>query len=135
MIEQDKYRKNISNKKIYFHLDIKIICLSLFYQNETIMENQWVKTNDYYNREVVTCDVWSKKIGSKRTIYLQDDGNFTYTFSCGANSDYSFTGSFFNTKVKTLKEAMDWIDKFTPLHFSSTRENNVKLKELKNSIR
>jgi hypothetical protein len=99
------------------------------------MENQWVKTNDYYNREVVTCDVWSKKIGAKRTIYLQDSGNFMYTFSCGASSDYSFTGSFFGTKVKTLQQAMDWLDAFTPLHFSSTRENLSKLKKLKESIR
>lgn len=99
------------------------------------MEQQWIKTNDYYNREVVTCDVWSKKIGAKRTIYLQDGGNFTYTFSCGANSDYSFTGSFFGTKVKTLQDAMDWIDAFTPLHFSGTRENRIKLKELRDSIK
>jgi hypothetical protein len=99
------------------------------------MEHNWVKTNDYYNREVVTCDVWSKKIGAKRTIYLQDGGCFTYTFSCGANSDYSFTGSFFGTNVKTLQQAMDWIDSFTPLHFLSTRENLEKLEKLRKSIK
>ncbi len=90
------------------------------------MEQQWIKTNDYYNREVVTCDVWSKKITAKRTVYLKDGGNFMYTFSCGASSDYSFTGSFYGTKVKTLQDAMDWLDKFIPLHFSYNGYDLIK---------
>lgn len=98
------------------------------------MEQQWIKTNNYYNREVVTCDVWSKKISGKRTIYLQDTNNFMYTFSCGASSDYSFTGSFYGTNIKTLKDAMDWIDKFAPLHFSTDSKSFLKRKELRESI-
>ena len=95
------------------------------------MENNWIKTNDYYNREVVICDVWSKKITKKRTIYLIDSKelNFMYTFSCGANSEYSFTGSFFNTTIDTLEKAMEYLDKFQKYYFSNSKFNLKKLKE------
>jgi hypothetical protein len=91
----------------------------------------WLKTNNYYNREVVICDVWSKKISEKRTIYLQDskEDYFTYTFSCGAHSQYSFTGCFFGTSIDTLEKAMEWLDKFAELHFLNKINEIKKLRE------
>jgi len=101
------------------------------------MKNNWVKTNDYYNREVVTCDVWSKKITAKRTIYLMDskEKHFTYTFSCGANSDYSFTGCFFETTIDTLEKAMAYLDEFEQYHFNYSSASSKSLNELRESIK
>lgn len=96
------------------------------------MLNNWNKTNDYYDRNHVTCDVWSKQITQKITIYLQDGNNLMYTFSCGANSDYSFSGSFYNTTVKTLDQAREWLDKFAPLWFDD--KAHQQRKALKQSI-
>ena len=112
----------------------------------TAKPSPWVKTNDYYNREVVKCDVYTKQITKKRKIHLQDSENFTYTFSCGAHSEYSFTGSFFGTTVKTLEQAMEYLDKFAPLwllpaerynpyRFSSDKSPRILLQELKDSIK
>ena len=79
---------------------------------------QWNKTNDYYNRDVVTSDVWSRKCRYGK-IYVIDNKDFTYTFSCGANSDYSFTGCFFGlSKITTVQQAMSVIDVIAILHFS-----------------
>lgn len=76
---------------------------------DIIMEN-WNKTNDYYNREVITENVWSRKC-RRGKIYVIDKLPFTYTFSCGSNSDYSFTGSFFGCgKITTVEQAMEVID-------------------------
>lgn len=76
---------------------------------------KWTKTNDYYNREVVTPDVWSRKC-RRGKIYVTDGEHFTYTFSCGANSDYSFTGCFFGcSKITTVKLAMKVIDEIAKL--------------------
>ncbi|NDW08759.1 hypothetical protein [Dysgonomonas sp. 520] len=70
----------------------------------------WTKTNDYYNREVVKEDVWSRKCRRGR-IYVIDKTPFTYTFSCGANSDFSHTGCFFrHSKITTVEQAMNVID-------------------------
>ena len=93
--------------------------------------SKWVKTNDYYNREVTTCDVWSKRINHKRVIYLQDDkdNHFMFTFSCGATSDFSFSGCFFNTKVETLEQAKDYLDKFEVMWFSSDFKGLKKLQQ------
>lgn len=94
---------------------------------------QWTKTNNYYNREVVTCDVYSKKLANGRgVIYLQDSEHFIYTFSCGASNAYSFTGCFYNTTVKTIEQAQEYLDKFAPLHFMYTRQE--ELRTLKQSI-
>jgi len=100
------------------------------------MEPKWEKTNDYYNREVVTCDVWSKKLTAKQTIYLQDskENNFMFTFSCGASSDYSFTGCFFETNVDTLEKAINYLNEFERHHFSFSKESRRELKILSESI-
>jgi hypothetical protein len=83
-------------------------------------QNVWAKTNDYYNREVVKCDVWSKKFG-RGMVYLMDREGFTYTQSMGANSEHSFTGSFYSsTKVKTVQDAMDALDVLVPLELSDS---------------
>ncbi|MBF0648730.1 hypothetical protein IR083_07850 [Dysgonomonas sp. GY75] len=75
----------------------------------------WIKTNDHYNREVVTQDVWSRKC-RRGKIYVIDKAPFTYTFSCGANSDYSMTGCFFGcTKIATVEQAMKAIDRIAPV--------------------
>ena len=76
----------------------------------------WTKTNDYYNREVVTCDVYSRPVkrvrGKGGMLYVMNKDNFTYTCSMGANSDYSYTGCFFEcTKITNVNEAMIAIDK------------------------
>lgn len=94
------------------------------------MAAEWIKTNDYYNREVVTCDVWSKKIGKNQTIYVMDskEHDFTYTFSCGANNCNSFSGSMYGLNINTLQEAMDFIDELKPLWFSN---NIAKIRALK----
>ncbi|GAB6119606.1 hypothetical protein [Dysgonomonas termitidis] len=76
---------------------------------------QWTKTNDYYNREVVKEDVWSRKC-RRGKIYVIDRKNFTYTFSCGADSDYSFTGCFFGcSKITTVEQAMNVVDQIATL--------------------
>lgn len=93
----------------------------------------WNKTNDYYDRNVVTCDVWSKVYSTRRAIYIMDskDKHFQYTFSCGANSDYSFTGSFYETNVTTLEQAIEYLNKFAPLWFA---DNYQGIRELKATI-
>lgn len=71
---------------------------------------KWSKTNDYYDRKVVTEDVWSRKC-KRGMVYVIDKPSFTYTFSCGANSEYSFTGCFFGcSKITTVQEAMVALD-------------------------
>lgn len=89
----------------------------------TTADKVWTKTNDYYNREVVTCDVWSRpcprSYGKGGMLYVMNKDSFTYTVSMGANSDYSFTGCFFEcTKIKTIEDAMNAIDKLIVLHLS-----------------
>lgn len=70
----------------------------------------WTKTNDYYNREVVKEDVWSRKC-RRGKIYVINKAPFTYTISCGANSDFSFTGCLFGcSKITTVEQAMEVID-------------------------
>lgn len=75
----------------------------------------WTKTNDYYNREIITQDVWSRKC-RRGKVYLIDKAPFTYTFCCGANSDFSHTGCFYRCiKITTVQEAMDALDKIIPV--------------------
>lgn len=75
----------------------------------------WTKTNDYCNREVVKEDVWSRKC-RRGKIYVIDKAPFTYTFSCGANSEYSHTGCFFGySKITTVERAMEAINKIAPV--------------------
>ena len=97
------------------------------------MKAEWIKTNNYYNREIVKCDVWSKQISKLRTIYLQDskESSFQFTFSCGASSDFSFTGCFYLTNIDTIEKAKDYLNKFAPLWFS---DNFKGIKELKDTI-
>lgn len=94
-------------------------------------QKNWVIDNSYYNSEVVTCNVFCLEINKNRKIYLIDKAPFTYTFSCGANSEYSFTGSFFKKNVKTVEEAKQWLEKFADAWFS---DNQTKVRELDNSI-
>ena len=78
----------------------------------------WEKTNNYYNPEVVTCDVWSFIVSPKITIYLQDEPNFTFTVSAGANSNNSYTGCFFgHPEVTNVQDAMEAISKKHPNYF------------------
>ena len=89
---------------------------------------KWTKTNDYYNREVVTQDVWSRKC-RRGKIYVIDKAPFTYTFSCGANSDYSFTGCFFGcSKITTVEQATEVIDQIAVRWFND-REYSTILKK------
>lgn len=78
----------------------------------------WKKTNNYYNREVVKCDVWSYIVSPRITIYLQDQPNFMFTVSAGANSDNSYTGCFYgHSEITNVHEAMDAIAKKHPNYF------------------
>lgn len=88
------------------------------------METTWIKTNDYYNRDVVTCDVYSRPVkrASGRTgmLYVMDGNSFMYTCSMGANSDYSYTGCFYECiKITNVNEAMIAIDKIVDLQLSN----------------
>lgn len=79
----------------------------------------WTKTNDYYNRETVNEDVYSRKCRYGKIFLIDAPSSFTYTFSCGANSEYSFTGSFLGCpKISNVNQAMDVLDKFAVLWFS-----------------
>ena len=83
----------------------------------------WNKTNDFYNRDVVTCDVWSRTVkrsrGKSGKIYVMDKDNFTYTFSFGVNSEYSMTGCFYEcSKIKTIQDAMNALDILIELHLN-----------------
>lgn len=79
----------------------------------------WTRTNDYYNREEIPHDVWSRKC-RRGKIYVIDKAPFTYTFSCGANSDYSFTGCLFGcSKITAVEQAMEVIDIIADLWFNN----------------
>ncbi len=91
---------------------------------------KWNKTNDFYNREMVTEDVWSRKC-RRGKIYVIDKAPFTYTFSCGSNSDYSFSGCFSGcAKITTVGQAMKVIDKIAPLWFND-KEYSTLLEKYK----
>lgn len=78
----------------------------------------WEKTNNYYNRDVVKCDVWSYKVSKRITIYLMDEPNYTYTVSAGANSDSSYTGCFFGcAEINTLDKAKEALKRKHPNYF------------------
>lgn len=91
-----------------------------FKLKEVDMSNKiWTKTNDYYNREVVKEDVYSRKCRYGKIFLIDAPGSFTYTFSCGANSEYSFTGCFWRyPKISNVNQAMDVLDKLAVLWFS-----------------
>ena len=91
----------------------------------------WTKTeNHIYNKEVIKCDVYAKSFG-RGTVYVLDskDQSFMYICSFGANSDYSFTGSFYKLPVNSIEEAIRALDKFTPLHL---KDKNPKIENLIN---
>lgn len=91
----------------------------------------WVKSNDYYNREIVTWDVYSKKFG-RGTVYVQDCENFMYTCSFGSSSDYSYSGSFFSCDtIKTISDAMSALDIIVPLHLT---DEFKKLKAFRDTL-
>lgn len=86
---------------------------------------EWTKTNDYYNRKAVTEDVWSRKC-KRGKIYVIGKAPFTYTFSCGAGSDYSFTGCFYGcSKITTVEQAMEAIDKIAPLWLNDKSYSHI----------
>lgn len=97
------------------------------------MELEWQKIEDHiYNKKVVNCDVYVLRITKKRNIYLMDKENFSYTFSCGANSEYSFSGSFYGTSITTLEDAKEYLLKFQKSYF---RDDYKALRVLRESIR
>ena len=53
-------------------------------------------------------------------VYLRHDENFHYTCSAGPNSDWSYSGCFYNcTKINSLDEAKNALDVLMP-HWSKT---------------
>jgi hypothetical protein len=49
-----------------------------------------------------------------------DGDNFTYTFSFGANSNYSMTGCFYEcSKIKNIQDAINAIDIIIELHMNN----------------
>lgn len=86
----------------------------------------WTKTNDYYNRNVVKEDVWSRKCRKGKIYLIDNTGSFTFTFSCGSDSDYSFTGSFYGcSKMQSVNQAMAVIDKIAPLWFNDKSYQHI----------
>lgn len=93
----------------------------------------WTKTNDYYNREIVTCDVYSKKFGRGK-VYVMDnkEKGFMFTCSFGASSDYSYTGSFpQNSNINTVEHAMRALDNIVPLQL---KDKGKEAREYINSL-
>ena len=89
----------------------------------------WVLDDTYYNKEVVKCEVYSKKFG-RGIVYIQNQGSFMFTCSFGNNSDLSHTGSFFGVEtIKTVEDGMKYLDKFVPLWISNNSKEIKKLKE------
>ncbi len=86
---------------------------------------EWIKIND---------NLWHMQWSKNRTIILRNDDSFHYTFSCGNNSEYSFSGCFFNTTIKSLDEAKAFLNKFIPLWFSDSTKSCIIRKKLKDSI-
>lgn len=83
------------------------------------MKSNWQKTNDYYNREIVTEDVWSRKYRYGKLYVIDRPASFTYTFSFGPNSDHSHTGSFYNcSKITNVEDAMNALDEIAPRFFN-----------------
>lgn len=90
----------------------------------TLNNKTWTKTNNYYNKDVVKCDVYSKKFG-RGVVYIQDskEKHFMHTFSFGANSDYSHGGSFYNCdSINTILDAQNALDKIVPLQLQDKDE-------------
>lgn len=86
----------------------------------------WTKTeNHIYNKEVIKCDVYAKSFGHG-IVYVMDKEDFTHTFSFGANSDYSFSGSFYTLPVHSIQDAMKALNKFALLYIA---DKKPKLKD------
>lgn len=69
---------------------------------------EWVINESYYNRDVVKCQVWQLKVAKNKSVFLQEQEGFQYTFSFGANSDYSYTGSLRMVKnIETAKLVLE----------------------------
>lgn len=81
---------------------------------------EWAITKEHiYNTDVVKCPVWGKNF-EYGTVFVMDEGTFTYTASFGANSDNSYSGCFFECfKVKTVQDAMKVLDAWIPIHLHS----------------
>jgi hypothetical protein len=78
----------------------------------------WKKTNDFYNRETVTQDVYSRKYKWGKIHVINQPSIFTYTFSFGKNSDYSHTGCLAGySKITTVETALRVIDEIAGLFF------------------
>lgn len=132
--------------KMFFKNYIKKISekenLELFEGNKTVnfiksdldklterISDGWVLDDSYYNKEVVKCDVYSKKFG-RGTVYIQNQDSFMFTCSFGANSDLSHSGSFYNVEtIKTVEDGMKYLDEFVPLWISNNRNKIIELKQ------
>lgn len=94
----------------------------------------WIDASGkYYNPEVVKCPVWAKEFkrtGKPVIVYLQDAGSFTFTVSAGANSDYSYTGCFYQSPVKTVEQAQQILDEYIPIWLSQKSCSTSKAGEI-----
>jgi len=55
---------------------------------------------------------WVKNIHHGGNVFLTTENDFTYVCSCGASSDFSFTGCFFgHAEIASLAEAKAELDR------------------------
>lgn len=99
------------------------------------MENKWNLDDTYYNKEVVTCPVYSKLFrGKSGRVYVMDKieesgYGFHYTCSFGANSEYSYSGCFnlnLDNSPKTIEDVFKVLDVKVNHELANTRHSTVK---------
>lgn len=77
--------------------------------NKTVFKD-WTLTTEYYNNEVVKCPVYGKSFFNGK-VYIQDDKEtFSYTCSFGANSESSYSGSFYSYGITSVTDAQRILD-------------------------
>lgn len=92
-----------------------------------INSKEWVRTKWPYDPEYAkkAPPIWAKKFG-RGVVYLFDDPNFNYVSSFGADSDYSYSGSFYGMNVKDLEMAKNILDYKIPEELSHTRNELIQ---------
>ena len=98
-----------------------------FTVDSKINNKEWVRTVWPYDPEYAkkSPPVWAKKFGWG-VVYLLDGPNFNYVSSFGADSKYSYSGSFYGMGVKDLEMAKKILDYKIPEELSHTKNEFIQ---------
>lgn len=92
--------------------------------------NGWTIDNNYYNPETAKGDTYSKRFGKGR-VYVQNYGHYTYSCSFGANSDNSYTGSFYGYPDMDLTKVLRILDLYVPARL---RKDRISMEQCVNQV-